>query len=236
MSRGIAGSILLLSGGLLVAGAGFLPWNHDRAHSAVLWESVDLILHPAPDEPLGWKDLFYHGGKIVGMGYPMAAGLLFALSAFFRRSRAGAALARGLHIFLLLAVAAAALGLSIVRIVEGGSWRGAAILLGTSLFLASLTALEARVGARWKRSRPGSPFDGANLVPALFILLLDGGLWLGLRKFENWPVQGYPVGFAGAGLVLLAIGRFPPRRAAPAPGQLTPRELGPSPSARSGSG
>ena len=48
--------------------------------------------------------------------------------------------------------------------------------------------------------------DRINLLPAVFLLILNAGLWAYFsRGTHDWTWQGYPVGFAGCAAALLGI-------------------------------
>jgi VIT1/CCC1 family predicted Fe2+/Mn2+ transporter len=217
VNRTRAGSILLALGGLLIAAGGFLPlrygegrWEvHAQTHWGTMKDSLDILWDPGPDSSREWWDVAYDWVKVVGLGYPMAAGLALAAGAFAGRSRAAA-----WPIFLvhcaaisLLMVGAAALGIH-KGVSEEGGFRDSLLLLGLTALLGGLLGLEAAAFRRALRRGPdraGPPADSVNLPPALFLLAVNVVVLYFLFGHPNWPTLCYLVTSAGAAAAALGM-------------------------------
>src|SRR5262245_26992695 len=160
MIRAVIGAVLLGAAGPLVFAAGFLPWGHSRTHWGVLTETVDSLFDRPDEEPLTKFEAAYWGGEVVGLAYPMVAGLAFFLSAFRARSRDAAGAVFVLHIasFMGLAVAAGTL-IFLPETARSGKpgeppWRF--ILAGVAALMVLLVLMETRVVVRAaRRARAG---------------------------------------------------------------------------------
>ena len=210
MKRALAGALILAVGGPLVFAAGFLPWGNSRTHWVVLSESADSLLSPPEDEPLTRFQVAFYGGEVAGLAYPMIAGLAILLSAFLVRGPAAAAAFLLLHAAPFLALAAAAMALSIPDPAMSLSGKVRILLGGTAALSAVLLAAEAVVLIRSARASPrpsGYLVDRLNLLPAAFLLLVNAGLGIYFsRGSHDWAWQGYPVGAVGSAAALLGIG------------------------------
>lgn len=208
-----AGPILLLAGGLLLSAGAFLPQiiptGLDRSHWSVIRDHWEMLLDPQPFFPREYV-ILYAGSVLLGLVYPIAAGLFIGAGGFFWRSRVAAAAAFLFHIVCFWLLAAGTMGLAALRVsgdAEGdarhGTWLvGGGILLTVILFLEIAFAYRAARSGRLSR-RP--LVDAVNLLPAAFLLILNAALYILFRKHPNWPSAGYAVSAAGALLAVLGM-------------------------------
>lgn len=211
--------LLLAAGGALIVAGSFAPELRvavanafgadpprrmpERSHWVVFRENVDMFSDP--DLSLGaWYYIFW-AVEAAGLAYLVVAGAALAASSAFRRCRVAASGFLAVHSISLLALSAGAL-VVVLGSPEGGlSARTSRYLLLAAAALGALLAAELAWGAlalRRGRVAGFGPVDASNLVPAAFLLVANGALFVALRAHPNWPAAGYLVGAIGA---LLAV-------------------------------
>jgi hypothetical protein len=208
-----AGPILVVAGGLLLAAGAFLPQviptGLDRSHWSVIGDHWELLLDPHPFFPREYT-VPYAESVLLGLLYPIAAGLVIATGGLLGRSRAAAAAALLFHIACFWLLAAGTLALAAMRVSADaeGDARNGMRLAGGAVLLTTLFFVEVALAYRAARatSRSRRPLiDAVNLPPAVFLLLLHLVLYLVFRKHPNWPSAGYAVSAGGAALAILGM-------------------------------
>jgi hypothetical protein len=211
-----AAAILLVLGGLLIAGAGFLPPGHERTHWSIIQESTDMLLNPDEGQPFGAK--VFWSGEIVGLAYPMAAGLALAAAGVFARCPWVAWSCFLLHGLFFCALG----GLTAALAFQGSEMTGAerAYLIGGSALLWTFLGIEVVL---WFGARGATrTVDRVSFLPAGFLFFLNLILAIATARLPDWSSTGYVVGTAGgAAAVLGLVMRRPSRVRSAAP--LTPQ-------------
>lgn len=223
-----AGPILILAGGLFLSAGAFLPQviptGLDRSHGSVIADNWELLLDPHPFFPREYT-VPYAGSVLLGLLYPIAAGLVIGAGGLLGRSRAAAAAALLFHIACFWLLAAGTLALAAMRVsgdAEGDARNGMR-LAGGAVLLAALFFVEVALAYRAARSVQGRRrplIDAVNLMPATFLFILHAALFVIFRKHPNWPSAGYAVSAGGAALAILGMQLR--RQRSPAPMAIPP--------------
>ena len=221
MTRSSIGRLLLAIGGLAMAAGSFLPElavfagnalhpgrgvaMPERSHWVVFQECEDMLADPDPTLPSHYYT--YYRVEAGGVAYFAVAGLAFALSAGFARSRVVASVFVAFHAIAFLALAAGAYVVWSSESEAEGTTTTRTLGI-VALFLGALGLFEALLGIRAVRGgRLGRlhAVDGANFLPAAFFLLVGAGLFAALWHHPNWPAGGYLLTAAGAAAVLVGM-------------------------------
>ena len=221
MRRSTVGRILLAFGGLAIVAGSFLPEVDvvvgnalhpgrdvampERSHWVVYQECADMLADPDPSLPAHFYT--YYRVEAGGIAYLAAAGLAFAISAAFLRSRVVAAFFAAFHALAFLGLAVGSYVVwSSMPAAEGTSTTPT---LGIVVLLAAVGLGEAILGTLAVRRgglRRWGAVDAANLPPAVFLLVVSAGLYVALRRHPNWPADGYLVTASGTTAALVGMG------------------------------